>query len=66
MAGYIKLEKRRAELKDGEVFKTRHVEFQWFPIDAQPKCYVLDDATNCAWYPTLDYHFGPTPPEETP
>lgn len=61
MAGYHKMEKFIiTEIRDGCIFKTQKVGFQWFRMDAMPKCY--EDQGGYIWVNTDDYYFGPKDP----
>lgn len=62
MAGWTKMEKRKVtQFKDGAIYKTKVVGFEWFPINAQPPTNQLDPE-GFIWCNTLDYHFGKDKP----
>lgn len=55
MPGYVKLEKFRIiERRNGTIYKTQSLGFEWFPINRQPE--PIDG--DIMWIRTLDYHFG--------
>ena len=63
MSGWTKLEKRKiTQRKEGAIYRTKVIGYEWFPINDQPKTNV-PDADDCIWCPTLDYHFGKDKPE---
>lgn len=62
MSGFVKLEKRQVTAwKDGAVYKTKVIGFDWFPISSQPECYKTDPQ-GIMWVSTSDYHFGKEAP----
>jgi hypothetical protein len=63
MPGFVKIERRKVvSYKDGAVYKTKIVGFEWFPICKQPECYKVD-SEDFMWVATTEYHFGEEPPK---
>jgi hypothetical protein len=63
VSGWTKLEKRQiTEKRDGAVYKTKVVGFEWFPINNQPPLYV-EDKDGFIWVSTSDFYFGKEKPQ---
>lgn len=66
MAAWVKLEKRLiTEFRDGSIFRTKVVGFEWFELSKQPPLYTIireEDGKQYEWCSTTDYHFGSVKP----
>ena len=57
MSGWIKLEKRLiTQYKDGCIFKTKVIGYEWFPLNNHPQEYVIQPG-NIQWCVTSEMKF---------
>jgi len=56
---YVKLERFQIlERRDGTIFKTKSIGFEWFPLKGKPETSSCRPDEDLMWVETGIYHFG--------
>lgn len=67
MPAWTKLEKRQiTQFKDGAIYRTKIIGYEWFDVAKQPPLYVTireNDGNQYQWCSTSDYAFGAVKPK---